>query len=102
MKEDYRNFQERERKIVVDGTLNYSFGKNGPGLSDEFLLIGNLIDTLSKDNHIYLEKAFIDACDDVYDLKFRIIPHRENAWMVADPVATQQEDLAVDAGQDSK
>ena len=73
---------ERERKIVLDGTLVYSFGKNGQGLSDEFIQIGNLINQLSKDNHIYLEESFIDACDDVYDLKFKITPHEDNKWMI--------------------
>ena len=74
--------KERERKIVMEGTMTYSFGKNGQGLSDEFIQIGELINTLSKDNHIFIEDAFIDACDDVYDLKFNIIPHDENKWMV--------------------
>ena len=74
--------QERERKIVINGTMCFSFGKNGQGLSDEFIQIGNLINTLSKDNHIFIEEAFIDACDDVYDLKFNIVPHEENKWML--------------------
>ena len=73
---------ERERKIVLDGTLVYSFGKNGPGLSDEFLQIGALINQLSKDNHVFLEESFIDACDDVYDFKFKVTPHEENKWAI--------------------
>ena len=73
---------ERERKIVVEGKMNFSFGKNGLGLTDELIQIGELVKTLSKDNHIYIEEAFIDSCDDVYDLKFHITPHKENEWML--------------------
>ena len=36
---------------------------------------------LSKDNYVYMIDLFIDACDDVYDLKFNIIPHEDNVWM---------------------
>jgi hypothetical protein len=74
--------QERERKIVIEGMMNFSFGKNGQGLTDELIQIGELVKTLSKDNHIYIEDSFIDACDDVYDLKFHITPHEENKWMM--------------------
>ena len=74
--------QERERKIVIEGMMNFSFGKNGQGLTDELIQIGELVKTLSKDNHIYIEDSFIDACDDVYDLKFHITPHKENRWML--------------------
>ena len=72
----------RVRKIVVDGMINFSFGKNGQGLSDELIQIGTLINQLSADNHVYLEESFIDACDDVYDLKFKVIPNDENKWMI--------------------
>lgn len=73
----------RPSKIVMEGKINFSFGKNGLGLSDEFIKIGELIKLLSKDNYIYMIDSFIDACDDVYDLKFDVIPHEDNAWMVA-------------------
>ena len=80
---------ERERKIVIEGMMNFSFGKNGQGLTDELVQIGTLIQTLSKDNHIYIEDSFIDACDDVYDLKFHITPHDENKWMLERKFNTQ-------------
>ena len=73
---------ERERKIVIEGKMNFSFGKNGLGLTDELIQIGELVKTLSKDNHIYIEEAFIDSCDDIYNLKFHITPHQENEWMI--------------------
>lgn len=74
--------EERERKLVMEGTLTYSFGKNGQGLTNELLQIGSLVEQLSRNNHVYIEEAFIDACDDVYDLKFHVTPHDENKWMV--------------------
>lgn len=73
---------ERPSRIVMEGKINFSFGKNGQGLSDELIKIGELINLLSKDNYIYIVDSFIDACDDVYDLKFNVIPHEENAWML--------------------
>lgn len=73
---------ERERKIVFNGELFYSFGKNGQGLSNEFLEIGELINKLSKDNHIYLEESFIDACDDIYDLRFKVVPRKEMEYIL--------------------
>lgn len=72
----------RPSRIVMEGKINFSFGKNGLGLSDEFIKIGELIKLLSKDNYIYMTDSFIDACDDVYDLKFKVIPHENNAWML--------------------
>lgn len=53
-----------------DGKLKISFGKNGWGLSDEFLKIHNIISEISKSNNIYLTKAFVDTLDDVYDFEF--------------------------------
>ena len=82
--------KERERKLVVSGKMNFSFGKNGSGLTNELLQIGELIEYLSKDNHIYIEDAFIDSCDDVYDLKFQIIPHEENEWMLKEKTKNTQ------------
>lgn len=77
--------ETREDHIVLDGRFVYSFGKNGPGLSDELLKIGKFVKDLSKDNYIYLENATIDALDDVYDLTFRSFPKEEHRWLPADP-----------------
>jgi hypothetical protein len=74
--------QRRKPKFVVKGEMNFSFGKNGLGLSDEFLELGKVIALLSEDNYIYMKESFIDNCDDVYDLKFDIIPHDENKWVL--------------------
>ena len=58
---------------VVDdkdkGILKISFGKNGWGLSDEFIKIGKIIQEYSKKNNIYIEKCTIDTLDDVYDIE---------------------------------
>lgn len=53
-----------------DGVLKISFGKNGWGLSDEFLKIHEIIQKLSQKYNVYLEKCFIDSADDVYDFIF--------------------------------
>lgn len=53
-----------------DGKLKISFGKNGWGLSDEFLKIHNIISEISKSNNVYLTKVFVDTLDDVYDFEF--------------------------------
>jgi hypothetical protein len=50
------------------GILKISFGKNGWGLSDEFIKIGKIIQEYSRKNNIYIEKCFIDTLDDVYDI----------------------------------
>lgn len=60
--------------ITVDddkkkGILKISFGKNGWGLSDEFIKIGKVIQEYSKKNNIYIRKCFIDELDDVYDIE---------------------------------
>ena len=74
--------ETRKNKIVVKGIINFSFGKNGQGLSNELIEIGTLIKQLSEDNHIHLIESSIDAVDDVYDLKFKIIPREENSYMI--------------------
>lgn len=53
-----------------DGKLKISFGKNGWGLTDEFLKIHNIISEISKSNNVYLTKVFVDTLDDVYDFEF--------------------------------
>ena len=54
-----------------DGELIISFGKNGWGLTDEFLKIHEIVHKISQTNNIYLEKVFVDSSDDVYDFYFR-------------------------------
>ena len=51
------------------GILKISFGKNGWGLSDEFIKIGKVIQEYSKKNNIYIRKCVIDELDDVYDIE---------------------------------
>jgi ABC-type proline/glycine betaine transport system ATPase subunit len=55
-----------EREIKV------SFGKNGHGLTTELTEIGKLIEEQSKSGEVFLEESFIDALDDVYELKFKV------------------------------
>ena len=76
--------EERRMRIVMKGEINFSFGKNGQGLSDELLEVGKIINELSKENHVYMKESFIDACDDVYDLKFEVVPKNGNEWKVED------------------
>lgn len=54
-----------------DGVLHVSFGKNGWGLTDEFLKIHELVSKLSETNNVYLEKCNIDSLDDKYDFYFK-------------------------------
>lgn len=54
-----------------DGVLHVSFGKNGWGLTDEFLKIHELVSKLSETNNVYLEECKIDALDDKYDFYFK-------------------------------
>ena len=51
------------------GVLKISFGKNGWGLSDEFIKIGKVVHEYSKKNNIYIKKCIIDTLDDVYDIE---------------------------------
>lgn len=72
------NANDLVSKMSETQTITFSFGKNGWGLSDEFISIGNRIKELSQTNNIYLVDAKIDAMDDVYDLTFEIHPHVNN------------------------
>ena len=51
-------------------TLTISFGKNGWGLSDEFIKAGKIIQEYSTKNNVYIHKCFVDEVDDVYDFVF--------------------------------
>lgn len=73
------NANDLVSKMSETQTITFSFGKNGWGLSDEFISIGNRIKELSQTNNVYLVDAKIDACDDVYDLIFEIHPHCEQS-----------------------
>lgn len=72
------NANDLVSKMLETQTITFSFGKNGWGLSDEFISIGNRIKELSQSNNVYLKEAIIDTMDDVYDLIFEIHPHTEN------------------------
>ena len=69
-----------KKKKGMNDKITYSFGKNGWGLSDELLKIGKDIKKLSKNNNVYIEKAIIDALDDVYDITIGLRPIEEGAW----------------------
>lgn len=73
-----------EPRFYLRGRLVYSFGKNGPGLSDEFDIINQVTKLFSKDNHISIHKAFIDQVDDVYDLVFDITPKTDVNYLFND------------------
>lgn len=60
-----------ETTETKDGTiLSIDFGKNGKGLSDELIIIGEKIKKLGETHSVYLVDSFIDAADDVYQFKF--------------------------------
>ena len=50
--------------------LIISFGKNGWGITDEFLKIHKIIYPLSQKNNVYLEECKVDTLDDVYTFIF--------------------------------
>ena len=72
------NANELVSKITETQTITFSFGKNGWGLSDEFITIGSKIKELSKTYNVYLTVAQINSLDDVYDLTFKLYPHTED------------------------
>ena len=49
------------------------FGKNGMGLTDEFIVIGEFIKKLSENSYVYIEDTYIDSIDDVYDIKLHYV-----------------------------
>lgn len=66
-----------DSNVKEDARITFTFGKNGWGLSDEFISIGKRIKELSQSNNVYLKEAIIDTTDDVYDLVFELHPHDE-------------------------
>ena len=68
----------RTSKIITKGEFVYSFGKNGSGITDEFESLNNYIKNISKDNYVFMTDAIIDAADDVYELKFNVIPKTDD------------------------
>lgn len=69
------NANDLVSKIKITQSISFSFGKNGWGLSDEFISIGNRIKELSKHYNVYLVDAKIDALDDIYNLVFEMHSH---------------------------
>lgn len=68
------------KKTLDNGKIQYSFGKNGVGLSDELIKVGKDIKKLSKEKHVYIDDTFIDSLDDVYDIIIATHPLTEGAW----------------------
>lgn len=50
------------------------FGKNGNGLTNEFIIIGGFIKHLSEKFNVYISEANIDSLDDTYAIKLHYIP----------------------------
>lgn len=66
------NESKISKKVTKDGNninIEYEFGKNGLGITNELELIGNEIADLSKDYNLYLSDPFFDTLDDVYSFK---------------------------------
>lgn len=70
----------KDKEVFDDmkGDIQYSFGKNGHGLSDELIKLGEKIKKLSKNNNVYMRDAKLDACDDVYSISFDVKPINED------------------------
>ena len=64
------DIQVKDDRHEEGGTLTISFGKNGWGLTDELIKIGNIVHKLSQQYNIYLDECKIDKLDDVYDFIF--------------------------------
>ena len=60
----------RERKLI-----EFSFGKNGPGLTSELTKIGLRIEKLAETHSVYLVDAKLDPLDDVYTLTVDLYEH---------------------------
>lgn len=64
-------YTEKSRLIPLETSENkitYKFGKNGQGLTDELIMLGEVVKELSKTHRVYLSDSFIDEVDDVYAL----------------------------------
>ena len=76
-----RKKDERDNvcRFVID------FGKNGPGITDEFIRVGKFLNNLSRDFWIYmLDPLNIDVLDDAYALWIMIQPKDENKKGITD------------------
>jgi len=71
VKEDRK---KKNAKVKTEICIN--FGKNGMGLTDELTKIGKKVEKWSKDNHVYIQSAFIDQADDVYQFKFTLLKRK--------------------------
>jgi len=86
--EDEPKELERLQKKIINKKngkkeVYYRFGKNGMGLTREFMAIGADIYELSKKYHVYLDnQSYFDECDDVYDIMVHCLPRKmdEGAW----------------------
>ena len=78
LKNNKMEIKETFVKTSFGGEIDFDFGKNGKGITDELVTIGKKIEKLSKENHVYLSSSsWIDTADDVYTLKFAVIPKKE-------------------------
>jgi len=64
------NIEIKDFKTDNGGKITVRFGKNGWGLTNELIKIGELIHKLSQRYNVYLEECKIDKLDDVYDFVF--------------------------------
>ena len=63
-----------EYKWDKDNQLIYiNFGKNGLGLTTDFIEIGKFIERLSQTSFVYIHSTFIDELDDVYTIVLHYI-----------------------------
>lgn len=68
--ETHINNIHKQIKRTSDGLeIQYNFGKNGLGISNDLYLIGKDIESYSKDYIITLTDPFFDSLDDIYSFK---------------------------------
>lgn len=54
-------------------SIQYCFGKNGQGITDELIKLGGIIKDLSTRFRVYLSDPFFDTVDDVYYITVNLI-----------------------------
>ena len=61
--------------VQIEKLCKFTFGKNGTGITDELVTVGEYIKKLSENNNVYMSQVKGDPIEDNYVMVFSVYDH---------------------------
>ena len=64
-----------QSSVRIEKLCKFTFGKNGIGITDELVTVGEYIKKLSENNNVYMSQVKCDPIEDNYVMTFSVYDH---------------------------